>query len=81
MRVTSPYKPGPREPIELQRGDRAETVWVDGSSVLFVRQVEDFVAAALDGRSPVVSLADSRGVAAALAALHRSVELQRPVQL
>ncbi len=81
MRVASPFKPGPREPIELQRGDRTETLWVDGSPVLFVRQVEDFVAAALDGRPPAVSLADSRGVAAALAALHRSVELRRPVQL
>lgn len=81
IRVVSPFKPGPREPIELQRGDRTETILVEGSSLLFVRQIEDFVAAALDGRPPAMNLHDSRGVAATLAALHRSIELERPVQL
>jgi len=81
MRIANPFKPGPRESIELQRGDRVETIIVEGSPQLFVREIEDFVAAVLDGRPPAMSLHDSRHVAAALAALYSSVERRRPVQL
>ena len=35
-----------------------------------MREIEDFVAAVLDGAPPVVSLAESRGNAATLAALY-----------
>ena len=81
LRATNPFKPGPVESIELHRDDRTQTIPVDGSPLLFVRQIDDFVGAALDGRPSAVTLRDSRGVAAALSALHRSAELQRPVQL
>ena len=81
LRATNPFKPGPVESIELHRDDRTQTIPVDGSPLLFVRQIDDFVGAALDGRPAAVTLRDSRGVAAALSALHRSAELQRPVQL
>jgi xylose dehydrogenase (NAD/NADP) len=81
IRVPSPFKPGPREEIEVRRGDEVQPVAVEGSTLLFVRQVEDFIASVLDGREPAISLQESRGVAASLAALHRSAELQRPVQL
>lgn len=81
LRATNPFKPGPIESIELQRDDRTQTIPVDGSPLLFVRQVDDFVGAALDGRPSAVTLRDSRSVAAALSALHRSAELERPVQL
>ena len=79
--LANPFKPSPRETIEIRRGAAMETVVVEGSTLLFVRQVEDFVAAALDGREPTVTLSDSRMVAATLAALSRSAELGRPVQL
>ena len=78
---TNPFKPSSRERIEIRRGPAVETIDVEGSSLLFVREVEDFVAAALDGREPTMTLRDSRAIAAALAALHRSAELGRPVQL
>ncbi len=81
LRVRNPFKPGPRETIDIDRGGQIETTLVEGSAELFVRQIDDFVAAALDGRPPAMSLDDSRDVAAALAALHRSVERGRPVQL
>lgn len=81
LRVPNPFKPGPVEAIELRRDDRTQAIPVDGSPVLFVRQIDDFVGAVLDGRPCAVSLRDSRRVAASLAALHRSAELQRPVQL
>jgi predicted dehydrogenase len=81
LHVASPFKPSPREVIAVRRGDATEEIVVEGSPLLFVRQVEDFVGAALDGRTPEVTLAESRGNAAALAALHRSAASGVPVQL
>ena len=52
-----------------------------GSPLLFVRQVEDFVAAALDGAPPRCRSRKAGGNAAALAALYRSARDGRPVQL
>jgi predicted dehydrogenase len=77
----NPFKPSPRETIAIHRGPAVETIEVEGSSLLFVREVEDFVAAALDGREPTIPLRESRTIAATLAALHRSAELGHPVQL
>ena len=72
---SNPFKPAPRETIDIDRGRQIEHhIVVEGSAQLFVRQIDDFVAAALDGRPPAMSLDDSRDIAAALAALHRSVE-------
>ena len=81
LRCTSPFRPGPRDEIEWTRGGETRRVAVEGSTLLFVRMVEDFVAAALDGGTPAVSLADSRANAAALAALARSAATGLPVQL
>lgn len=81
LRVANPFKPVPRDEIVCQIGDEVRRVPVEGSPLLFVRQVEDFVAAALDGRPPVVSLQESRGNAAALAALYASAKARQPVQL
>jgi D-xylose 1-dehydrogenase (NADP+, D-xylono-1,5-lactone-forming) len=79
--VANPFKPSTRETIEIRRGQAVETIAVEGSSLLFVREVEDFIAAALDGREPTVTLRDSRTTAATLSALSRSADLGRPVQL
>jgi predicted dehydrogenase len=81
LRVADPFKPATRHEIEWHRGDEVRRVMVEGSPLLFVRQIEDFAAAALDGRAPAVSLHESRGNAAALAALHRSAQTGQPVQL
>jgi predicted dehydrogenase len=81
LRIRNPFKPGPREAIEIERGDRVERIEVDGSPLLFVRQIEDFVAAVLDGRAPAVSLRESRANAAALEALYESAGSGRAVQL
>jgi predicted dehydrogenase len=72
IRVANPFRPGPRELIEVTRGDETSQHVVDGSPSLFVRQIEDFVAAALDGKPPTIPLRESRGNAAALAALYAS---------
>jgi predicted dehydrogenase len=81
LRVNNPFKPSPHEVIEVRRADSIEHIAVDGSPLLFVRQIEDFVTAALEGRAPAVSLAESRGNAAALAALAQSAQTGSPVQL
>lgn len=72
LRVSSPFRPAPLEEIEVRRGDDITRIAVEGSPALFVRQIDDFIGAALDGRPPAVSLAESRGNAASLAALHES---------
>ncbi|MGQ0735220.1 MAG: Gfo/Idh/MocA family protein [Acidobacteriota bacterium] len=81
LHVSDPFRPAPRHAIEIRRGDQVEVVTVEGSTALFVRMVEDFVAHALDGRPAVVTLAESRGTAGALAALERSAREGRPIQL
>jgi D-xylose 1-dehydrogenase (NADP+, D-xylono-1,5-lactone-forming) len=81
LRVTTPFKPTAHDEIEIRRGDEVHRIAVEGSPLLFVRQIDDFVAAALDGRQPMVALSESRGNAAALAALYESARSQRPVQL
>jgi predicted dehydrogenase len=81
IRVPDPYRPAAHTQIEIRQGDHTRTVTVVGSPVLFVREVEDFVAAVLDGRPPVMNLRESRGNAAALAALHQSARTGRPVSV
>lgn len=81
LRVPNPFRPRVREELLLQRGKDVSTEAVDGSAILFVRQIDDFVAAALEGKAPTVSLAESRGNAAALAALSESARAGRAVTL
>lgn len=81
LRVANPFRPGASEDIEVQRGEERERLAIAGSPALFVRQVDDFVAAALDGRAPLVSLEESRGNAAALAGLYEAARAGRAVTL
>ncbi|HUE86231.1 MAG TPA: Gfo/Idh/MocA family oxidoreductase [Vicinamibacterales bacterium] len=81
LRAANPFKPAPVDVIEIRRGEEVVHEAVEGSSMLFVRQIEDFVSAAVDGREPAVSLLDSRGNAAVLAALHASARSRRAVTL
>ncbi|MEW6322588.1 MAG: Gfo/Idh/MocA family oxidoreductase [Acidobacteriota bacterium] len=79
LRLANPFKPGPSEVIEIRRDEAVERLAVPGSPRMFVAEIEDFVGAALDGRLPAVTLADSRGNAAALAALSESARRGAPV--
>jgi xylose dehydrogenase (NAD/NADP) len=72
MSVPNPFKPGPLEVITLERLGERRSVEVTGSPLQFVRQIDDFIGAVLDGTPPRVSLAESRRVAVALAALAAS---------
>ena len=81
LRVGNPFRPEPAEEIEIRRGDQVVRHRTEASPALFVRQIDDFVAAVLDGKPTVVSLAESRGNAAALAALHQSARTNHAVAI
>jgi predicted dehydrogenase len=74
LTVPNPFKPGPREILELERNGQIEHITVPGSAEIFVREIEDFEAAVLDGAAQVVTLAESRRTASTLAALHASAK-------
>ncbi|MGE0461712.1 MAG: Gfo/Idh/MocA family protein [Vicinamibacterales bacterium] len=70
LTVSNPFKPGPVEPLRLERLGETRTIDVRGSATHFTREVEHFAATVLDGGPPTVTLDESRRSAAALAALH-----------
>jgi predicted dehydrogenase len=78
LHVPNPFKPGLEEPCLLQRGDLAETIVVEGAP-LYLGEVDDLAAAALDGTPPRVSLADSRGNTAAILACLEAARTGRTV--
>jgi predicted dehydrogenase len=78
LTVSNPFRPSERETLELERPGRTEQIVVAGSALPFARAVADFEAAVLDGAPPVISLAESRHVVAALSQLHRSARDQTP---
>jgi predicted dehydrogenase len=79
LTVPNPFKPGPLEILELERGGKVEHIEVPGSDTIFVRQVEDFEARILDGAPAVVTLDESRRTAATIAALYASAHESRGV--
>ncbi len=74
LTVSNPFRPGPREVLEVERSTGVERIEVPGSSMIFARQVENFEARILDGAPAVVTLAESRRTAATLAALYTSAQ-------
>jgi predicted dehydrogenase len=76
--VPQPFKPGLNEQITLTRGVEAQTIAIPGRE-LYLGEVEDMADAILDGAPPRMSLADSRGNAAAIVALLRSAREGKPI--
>jgi predicted dehydrogenase len=72
LTVPNPFRPGPLEMLELERGGKTERIPVEGSPLIFARQVADFEARILDGAPAVVSLDESRRTAVTIAALYQS---------
>jgi xylose dehydrogenase (NAD/NADP) len=77
MTVPNPFRPGPLEHIELARGGKTERIPVEGSPLLFLRQVEDFEARILDAAPAVVTLDESRRTATTLVALYQSADTHK----
>ena len=80
LHIGRPFKPGAREELVLRRGDQSEAIAVDGQS-LYAGEVEDLADAVLLGKTPRISLADSRANCAALVALLESARTGRVVSL
>lgn len=81
LRIPNPFKPGRRETLLLQRDGRQEKIRVRSGGTLYGGEVEDLADAILLGKTPRVSLADSRGNVAAIAALVESAQTGKPVRL
>jgi len=76
--IPHPFRPGLGERITVMRGDDVQTLTIPGEE-LYVGEVEDMADAILLGTPPRVSLADSRGNVATIAALLRSARENRPL--
>ena len=78
IQVPHPFKPETDEIIYLTRGDRTETIRVEGQE-LYIGEVEDMADAILLGRAPRISLEDSRANVAVIRALLESARSGKPV--
>lgn len=78
--VPRPFKPGLNEQVRVTRGDAVQRIAIPGQE-LYLGEVEDMADAILLGKTPRVSLADSRGNVATIVALLRSAREGRPVSV
>jgi D-xylose 1-dehydrogenase (NADP+, D-xylono-1,5-lactone-forming) len=78
--VAAPFKPTPHEQLRLTRGGVASLIDVEGEA-LYSGEIEDIERAALDGVPQTVSLADTRGNVATLAALLASASTGQRVRV
>jgi predicted dehydrogenase len=71
LTVTEPFKPGPGAALRVHRASGVEDLPAPPAD-LYLGELDDLADAALEGKPPRVSLADSRANVAAIAALLRS---------
>jgi len=71
LQIGNPYKPGIGEQIRFTRRDKTEVIQIPGQE-LYIGEVEDMADVILEGRTPRISLEDSRGNLAAILALIQS---------
>jgi predicted dehydrogenase len=80
MTIPNPFKPGDNEKIILSRGEKIENIAIPGQE-LYIGEVEDIADCILTGKSPRVTLADSRNNVATILALLESARSGKPVLL
>ncbi len=78
--IPHPYKPGLDEKIFLTREEKTETIKIKGIE-LYLGEVEDMAECILEGKTPRVTLDDSRANVAAILALIESARIGKPVAL
>ena len=78
--VPNPYKPGLDEKILLVRDGKTETIKIKGEE-LYLGEVEDVVDVILLGKTPRISLEDSRANIAAIKALFESANTGAAIKL
>jgi predicted dehydrogenase len=76
--IPHPYKPGLDEKIFLTREEKTETIKIKGIE-LYLGEVEDMADCILKGKTPRVTLDDSRANVAAILALIESARIGKPV--
>jgi predicted dehydrogenase len=79
LRLSNPFKPALGDTVELVRPSGTETI-VAPDQDLYSGEIENLADAILDGASPEVSLADSRGTVAAIVALYESARADKWVR-
>ena len=80
LNIPDPFKPGLKNKIYINRDDEIQTIKINGGE-LYLGEVEDMCNAILNHQPPRISLTDSRGNSAAILALLRSAESEKPVSL
>ena len=78
--IPKPFKPGVNEKIFLIRDGKTETIKVKGQE-LYLGEVEDMADAILLGKTPRVTLEDSRANIAVIKALLESARVNKPVKV
>lgn len=78
--VPTPFKPGVNEKIFLVRDGKTETLKVKGQD-LYLGEVEDMADAILLGKTPRVTLEDSRANVATIRALLESARTNKPAKI
>jgi predicted dehydrogenase len=80
LTIPAPFKPGLDEKISLYHADKTESIKIPKQE-LYIGEVEDMADCILLGKTPRMSLADSRGNTATIVALLESAKTGRPVKL
>jgi D-xylose 1-dehydrogenase (NADP+, D-xylono-1,5-lactone-forming) len=80
LRIHRPFKTDEHSALSLMRGDAIEALPC-GTDAAYAGEIADLERAALDGRPPRVSLAESRRTVRTILALYESARSGRPVQV
>jgi predicted dehydrogenase len=78
--IPDPFKPGTDNTIFIDRGGKPEKIKTPGQE-LYLGEVEDMADAVLNGKSPRISLEDSRANVKVLVALYESAKRNSPVAI
>ena len=78
--VPNPFKPEIDDEMRIVREDEVQRIKTSGQE-LYIGEVEDMADAILDGTQPRISLDDSRNNVAAILALLRSAQVNKPVEI
>lgn len=79
--IPKAFKPESRSVIHLHRNFDSEIIEVKGDELLYAGEVEDLADAILTGKTPQVTLAESRGNAQTIVALYESARTNAPIYL
>ncbi len=80
LSIPNPFKPNHKATVTLTRGDQAEVLHMPGAD-LYLGEVDDMCDAIQHGRSPRITLADSRANLAAILALLESARTGKAITL